>query len=229
MCKGKSINWNTFDADKEDEKTKREMLKQLDFLLATHNVSKSQSKDFIKSQIELYNNGELFDLNRICKIHCFKPHQYDHITNYDSSLLEFENWLRTVVVDWRKGSEELKKEIKKYWPSAGETKVSLGRNKSNIADDYIVIDDAKAVIEVETSINHLNGYKTISSFFSKKNADFGIMIVPWFPMGKGRVEESKALIDLDDLAENYKNTDNPIYRVAVIREIDLYKLGNMMP
>jgi hypothetical protein len=92
-------------------------------------------------------------------------------------------------------------------------------------DSLVVINNRKVAIEVETSNNLDNGYWTLRQALRSRMADYGVMIVPWTAEGQGRAEEGKALGRLDrEFAGSTNLNDGPIYRIAIIRRLDVYRL-----
>ena len=92
-------------------------------------------------------------------------------------------------------------------------------------DNLITVDNKTVAIEIETSINLYNGYFTLRQAVRNKIAEYGVMIVPWTPEGAGRADEGKALGALDREFDGIADLrDGPIYRIAIVRGIDLCRL-----
>ncbi len=207
------MEWVKFDADKVNPQL-IEVIEKLGQEI-TLEVKKEATEI-----ISLYKNGGEKNLNQTIIVDTFRPSEFDNITSNDNSLKTFLEWLVSQSIDWESGSETLKNTISKNFENVNGKTIEGGREKV-ILDNLIKVDNRIVAIEVESSNNLDNGYWTLRQAVKIGRADYGIMIVPWFPLGSGRADEGKALGRLDREFDGRLNSnEGPIYRVSPIRKID---------
>jgi len=207
------MNWIKFDADKPNPNTINRIKDIGKTILITERVQ-------VTEIISLYNSNLKPDLNQVIEINIFKPSEFDNNTINDNSLKTFGSWLLTQNINWKKGSENLKKAIDNNFKQI-EGKVIKGGRAKVILDNLIEVGNKKVAIEIETSTNIENGYFTLKQAIKTKRADYGIMIVPWFPISSGRADEGKATDRLDREFDGKTDLiEGPIFRISPIRKID---------
>ncbi len=221
------IDWQRFDADKPDpgaqkniEKLQRHLLNEagidgLDFQAV---------KNYATTQVRHYAQGGANILNKALMIHTFRPSEFDLIKDNDTSLSELQKFLSEKLFSWQEGSKTVQRALYEKFKKAGSVRMAGGREYVDL-DNLITVENKTVAVEVETSINLDNGYFTLRQAVRNKKADYGVMIVPWTAEGTGRADEGKALGRLDrefDGATDLR--DGPIYRISVVRAIDIFRL-----
>jgi hypothetical protein len=195
-------------------------------MLASEGISIDDTeaiRAFADSQIRAYNSGGSPGLNDTLAVDVFRPHEFDSDSSNDESLAVLLDWLPKRSFNWRDGSKTVQHALAVF-PSGGSRRVQGGREYVEL-DALVLIHDRRAAIEVEASINLDNGFWTLRQALRSKMADYGVMIVPWTAEGQGRADERKALGRLDREFEGSSQlSDGPIYRVAIVRRLDLCRL-----
>lgn len=221
------IYWQKFDADNPDPEAEK-IIKMLQcYLLIAAKIDGSNLRavrEYATAQIDLYTQGDASILNKTLMIHTFRPSEFDSIKGNDTSLSELQQFLSKEQFSWHKGSKTVQRALYDKFEKAGSVRMAGGREYVDL-DNLITVGGKTVAIEVETSINLDNGYFTLRQAIRNKRADYGVMIVPWTAEGSGRADEGKALGRLDrefDGATDLR--DGPIYRIAIVRQIDLYRL-----
>jgi hypothetical protein len=211
------MKWEHFDADKVNTKFIEECKSVAQAYVIEQGMEAS-------NLVQLYKKGEKDELNKTIGVNIFRPHEFDDDESNDSSLETFEKWLLSQNIDWKQGSESLKKSIDKHFQSAG-ARTSKGGRKRVSLDNLVLIENKKVAIEVETSINIDNGYYTLRQAIKTQRADYGMMIVPWFALGPGRADEGIGTDRLDKEFNGETNSNKgPIFRLSPIRIIDTIKM-----
>jgi hypothetical protein len=221
------ISWETFDADKLNPKLEEAIRNLSASILANKGIDPSDSvavRSFAEQEISDYLSGSNPEPNETLGIDIFRPHEFDAVSSNDDSLAELRDWFPTQSFDWRDGSCTVQLALDKSFPSGGPKGVKGGR-ESVYLDNLVIISGRKVAIEIETSINIDNGYWTLRQTLRSAMADYGVMIVPWTAEGQGRADEGKALGRLDrEFDAVIDRRDGPIYRIAIIRRLDVYRL-----
>lgn len=221
------LNWKKFDADKLDPEMELQITSAKTALLNQAGVNEADSEavsKFVSEQMHLYKSNNNPDLNKAYIVTTFKPSEFELIVSNDASLLTLQNFLLYNQFDWNMGSKKVQQALYAMFPKAGHVRIAGGREYVEL-DNLITVDNKTVAIEIETSINLDNGYFTLRQAVRKKRAEYGAMIVPWTSEGTGRADEGKALGKLDrefDGATDLR--DGPIYRIAIVRGIDLCRL-----
>lgn len=220
------IPWKTFDADKLDPEMDK-AIRWMSVEILKANGIDSDDRDAIRSfadtQIMAYESEGTSELNETLAVHIFRPHEFDNDRSNDESLAVLRDWLPKQSLNWRDGSRTVQLALTAF-PSAGSKRVTGGREYVEL-DALVLIHDREVAIEVETSTNLDNGFWTLRQALRSKMADYGVMIVPWTAEGQGRADEGKALGRLDREFEGSSQlSDGPIYRIAIVRRLDLYRL-----
>ena len=221
-----TIPWKKFDADKPNPEMEKVINLLSDRILVDNGVDKADQdavKSYAKDEILKYCSGIDDPANQTIAVDVFRPHEFDAIKSNDESLNVLLHWLPKQKLDWRMGSRTLQVALDDGFPSMGSKLVSGGR-ETVILDNLVLIKDRKVAIEVETSTNIDNGYFTLQQALRKNMADYGVMIVPWTAEGSGRADEGKALGRLDREFDGTAVNHGAIYRIAVIRLLDIYRL-----
>lgn len=216
------IFWKNFDADKPDlDMQKRLQHARVGFLLEAGIKEGEEALKYAVEQMQLYDTGKNQSLNKAYIINSFRPREFDHINSNDDSLSILEQFLGDQQFEWRRGSETIKQALNKHFPSAGDVK-QAGSREDVILDNLIIVGNKRVAIEIETSNNLDNGYFTLRQAVRKQKADYGVMIVTWTPKISGQADEGKALGRLDREFDNATDLrDGPIYRIAIVRGVDL--------
>lgn len=221
------LAWQKFDADKPDPDVEQYIRTLQNNILRQAGVNAADTKEVEKNacnQIAFYESNNNPDLNKAYMVNTFRPSEFDSITTNDASLSDLHRFLLYTQFDWNGGSKMIQRALNNKFHKAGSVRVAGGREYVEL-DNLIIVKDRTVAIEIETSINLDNGYFTLRQAIRNKTADYGVMIVPWTAEGLGRADEGKALGRLD--REFYGATDlrdGPIYRIAILRGIDLYRL-----
>jgi hypothetical protein len=218
------MDWREFDADKKNSSYEAELDRLTDKFLKEHCVDKCNEEavlDFASGEICGYaTNG---NRNRTVSINIFRPHEFDHITDCDQSLDVISQWLFRTTFDWKLGSSAVARSIRSHFNSGGNANIPGGR-EDVILDALVIVDGKVVAVEVEASNNLDNGYFSLRQAVKTKVADYGVMIVPWTANAPGRADEGKALGRLDREFEGQQGyVERPIFRIAIVREIDLLK------
>jgi hypothetical protein len=221
-----SLIWNKFDADRPNEAVIMWIAEQCQRILIDNSINPTDidaAKMFAANEVKAYESGSNDKLNKAIGIDIFRPHEFGSDLSNDNSLDELQKWLLYKTFDWMKGSELIKIELNKSFPAAGPTNIKGGRVRHSL-DNLVTINNRKVAIEIETSGNLDNGFFTLRQAVRGKKANCGVMIVPWMAEKSGRADEGKALGKLDQEFNGSNNMeDGPIYRLAVIRLIDVYR------
>jgi hypothetical protein len=215
--------WEHFDADKPNPRVEEFLRRSADEMLkeACVNQSRNEIRSFVEKQIERYKSGKNPSLNETIAMDIYRPEEFDVVSQNDSSLADLMRWLSAQCFDWRQGSEAVKRAISAKFPSGGSKKSEGGREYV-VLDNLVEIGGKNAAIEVETSNNLDNGFFTLRQAVRTKMADYGMMVVPWSSEGKRRADEGKALGRLDRQFDGSTELrDGPIYRIAIIRRLDV--------
>ena len=221
------LNWEKFDADKPDPTAEKQIRGLQAQLLKAAGVDKEDAlavKTFASEQVALYEKGKNQDLNKAYLINTFRPSEFDSIKTNDVSLSELQQFLLHTPFKWDEGSKRVQQALYEKFDKTGSVRMAGGREYVDL-DNLITVKDKTVAIEIETSINLDNGYFTLKQAIRGKKADYGVMIVPWTAEGSGRADEGKALGRLDrefDGATDLR--DGPIYRIAIVRGVDLMRL-----
>jgi hypothetical protein len=221
------LNWKKFDADKFDPELELQITSAKTALLKQAGVNKADGEavsKYVSEQMHLYKSNDKTDLNKAYIVTTFKPSEFESIASNDASLLTLQNFLLHNQFDWKMGSKKVQQALYAKFPKVGNVRIAGGREYVEL-DNLITVEDKTVAIEIETSINLDNGYFTLRQAVRRKIAEYGVMIVPWTPEGTGRADEGKALGKLDrefDGATDLR--DGPIYRIAIVRGIDLCRL-----
>ncbi len=221
------LNWLKFDADNADPAAE-ELIRNLQAkLLEIVGVDKSNTlavRKFASEQVALYKEGKNLILNKACMVHIFRPSEFDSIEDNDASLSKLQQFLLYNQFNWNEGSKRVQQALNRMFDKVGSVRMEGGREYVEL-DNLISVEGKTVAIEIETSINLDNGYYTLRQAIRNKKADYGIMIVPWTAEGPGRTDEAKALERLDREFDRVKDMrDGPIYRIAIVRVIDLFQL-----
>lgn len=221
------INWQKFDADGPDPEAEKNVKELQRYLLSTAKIDESNATTVSKyatTQVDRYTQGTASSLNKALMIHTFRPSEFDSIKDNDASLSELQQFLATKEFSWHEGSKTIQRALYDEFQKAGSVRMAGGREYVDL-DNLITVGSKTVAVEVETSNNMDNGYFTLRQAIRKKRADYGVMVVPWTAEGPGRADEGKSLGRLDrefDGAIDLR--DGPIYRISIVREIDLYRL-----
>ena len=219
------LSWTAFNADKPSPETEKALDRVVAEILINQEIDPTDVmavKSFVRKQIQDYKAGGNSQLNKTLAVNVFRPQEFDAIRDNDESLDELVRWLPEQSFEWRDGSKTVQHALSAF-PSAGRRLIKGGR-ESVILDGLVVIHGRKVAIEVETSTNLDNGYWTLRQALRSNKADYGVMIVPWTAEGSGRANEGIALGRLDRECEGSGNVSNgAIYRVAIVRCLDLYR------
>lgn len=208
------MDWEKFDADKPNPKTINRIKNIGNTILNTEKTS-------ITEILSLYKSGLRQDLNQTIEVDIFKPSEFDSNTLNDNSLNIFGKWLLSQNIDLKKGSDSFKNVIDNNFKQIESKEIKGVRDKKNILDNLIEVDNRILAIEVEFSTNIDNGYFTLRQAIKTKRADYGIMIVPWFSISSGRADEGLATDRLDrEFDGKTELNEGPIYRISPIRKID---------
>ena len=222
-----SIPWEIFDANRPNPRLEEAIRKLSASILADKGIDLGDGaavRSFAEREVSEYLAGSNSEPNETLGIDIFRPHEFDAVSTNDDFLAELRDWFPTQSFDWRDGSHTVQLALDKSFPSGGTKGVKGGRETVYL-DNLVFIRGRKVAIEIETSTNLDNGYWTLRQAIRTGMADYGVMIVPWTAEGQGRAEEGKALGRLDrefDSATDLR--DGPIYRIAVIRRLDVYRL-----
>lgn len=220
------ITWEPFDADMPHPKPNEMIVILAERLLAGAGINRDDRlavRVFAEREIAIYHSGLNSYLNETVGIDIFRAYEFRLITRNDNSLLALRHWLLLHTCDWRHGSETVKHALDNSFPSGGSKVVKRGRARVFL-DNLIIIEERTVAIEVETSKNLDNGLWTLRQAIRGKMADYGVMIVPWTADGAGRADEGKALGKLDcEFDGKTCMDDGPLYRVAVIRRLDVIR------
>ena len=220
------MNWSQFDADSPDPKITGEIATISTQMLSVKGIDKnnrSAIREFAAKKIEDYNSGLKQELNETIGVHTFRPSEFNSDSSNDISLNELINWLPKQSFEWKNGSRTVQLALKKF-PSAGSVRIEGGREYVEL-DNLVTILNRRVAIEIETSNNLDNGFWTLRQAVQLNKADYGVMIVPWTAEGQGRADEGKALGRIDREFGGSQNVeDGPIYRIAIIRRLDIYRL-----
>jgi hypothetical protein len=221
------ISWETFDADRPNTKLEAAIRSFSASILSNKGIDPGDNaavRSFAEEEISGYFSGSNPEPNETLGIDIFRPHEFDAVSANDDSLAELRDWIPTQSFEWSEGSRTVQLTLDKRFPSGGQKGIKGGRETVYL-DNLVIIRGRKVAIEIETSTNLDNGYWTLRQAIRTGMADYGVMIVPWTAEGKSRAEEGKALGRLDrefDAATDLR--DGPIYRVAIIRRLDVYRL-----
>jgi hypothetical protein len=181
-------------------------------------------KKFASEQVALYENRRNQNLNKAHMINTFKPSEFESIKANDVSLLKLQQFLLRTPFNWNEGSKRVQQALYEKFDKTGSVRVAGGREYVDL-DNLIAVEDKTVAVEIETSINLDNGYFTLRQAIRGKKADYGVMIVPWTAEGAGRADEGKALGRLDRGFDGTTDLrDGPIYRIAIVRGVDLMRL-----
>ncbi|HAS6161600.1 TPA: hypothetical protein ACGVAU_002814 [Vibrio vulnificus] len=220
------MKWKSYDADKvepEIQKVLSDLSGQLLIKYGLNKQSKSEIKKFVDAYISDFKNKGLHqELNTTVGISTFRPYEFTKDTSCDSSLNDLIKSISSFEYDWRLGSKTVQDQVNSKYESAGDKIVRGGRAKV-ILDSLVKIKGKNVAIEYETSINLDNGYFSLRQAIKDGRADYGVMIVPWHEEGPGRANESLATDRLDRDNDDNGNAIGPIFRIAIIRLLDLFK------
>lgn len=219
------ITWETFDADKPDPKMDMEIREMSAKILTIKGINNDRStiSSFAAKHIRDYDTGCNPELDTTLVVHVFRPHEFDSDCSNDESLDILRNWLLSQSFNWRDGSRTVQLALDVF--SSGGSKRSKGGREYVELDNLVVIRGRRIAIEIETSNNLDNGFWTLRQKLRLREADYGVMIVPWTAEKTGRADEGKALGRLDREFEGSRNmSDGPIYHIAIIRQLDIYRL-----
>ncbi|ENY7810548.1 hypothetical protein ACFMNL_004581 [Vibrio parahaemolyticus] len=220
------MKWKSFDADKvepEIQKVLSDLGGQFLIKYGLNKQSKSEIKKFVDAYISDFKNKGLHqELNTTVGISTFRPNEFTKDTNCDSSLNDLIKSLSSFEYDWRSGSKTVQDQVNSKYESAGDKIVRGGRAKV-ILDSLVKIKGKNVAIEYETSINLDNGYFSLRQAIKDGRADYGVMIVPWHEEGQGRANEALATDRLDRDNDDNENAIGPIFRIAIIRLLDVFK------
>lgn len=221
------IQWENLDADKPNTKLQKVIGDLGTWILTEKGIDQSDIaavRTFAEREISNYRSGSNSELNETFGIDIFRPHEFNTVSSNDESLAELRDWFLRQSFNWRIGSRAVQLALDNSFPSGGSKGVKGGR-ESVYLDNLVVIKGHKVAIEIETSTNLDNGYWTLRQALRSGMADYGVMVVPWTPEGSGRADEGKALGRLDREFDGISSTkEGPIYRIAVIRRLDAYRL-----
>lgn len=221
-----TIQWKSFDADKPNPETEKALEQISVKILVANGINKTNHNavnDFAKREIAKYESRLDGSANQTLAISVFRPHEFDFITSNDESLDELLHWLPKQDLDWRDGSRALQLALDGGFSSGGSKSVPGGR-ETVILDNLIEIKGRKVAVEIETSTNIDNGYWTLRLALRRKMADYGVMMVPWTAEGSGRADEGKAVGRLDREFDGEAVQHGAIYRIAIVRRLDIYRL-----
>lgn len=222
------LDWSSFDADEPDPQMQRTLRKLAASELVAKNVlgtvDSETAENFAAERLQSYADGSARELNETMAVNVFRPHEFDSVSRYDNSLTLLLNWCGREPFDWSRGSRTVQVALDASFPSGGSKRVAGGR-EAVVLDNLVAIEGCKVAVEIETSNNLDNGYFTLRLAVREAKADYGVMIVPWTSEGPGRADEGRALGRLDrefDGSESLR--DGPIYRIAIVRKLDIYRL-----
>lgn len=222
-----TITWECFDADSPNPKMQKAIHALSVRVLTDKGVDKEDRtavRLFADREISDYYSGSNPEPNETLGIEIFRPHEFDAVCSNDESLAELRDWFPKQSFNWRDGSRTVQLALDQTFPTGGSKRVKGGREYVDL-DNLVVVKGRKVAIEIETSNNLDNGYWTLRQAIRSGMADYGVMIVPWTAEEPGRADEGKALGRLDrefDGATDLR--DGPVYRIAIIRRLDVYRL-----
>ncbi|MFA0570885.1 hypothetical protein [Vibrio gallaecicus] len=219
------MSWKKFDADEVDHQFVESFVKVgYGYLeeLSVDTTDVNTVKSYTSDAIEKYNNGEQDELNTIVAVHAFKPDEFTASSEISDSLNEFMHSLGGINRDWRKGSKHIQRYVNEKFDSAGDVTLRGGRERVTL-DSLVKIGGLSVAIEYETSTNIDNGYFTLREAIKTGRAHYGVMVVPWSSSHSGRANEAKGIGRLDRDCDGVENPIGPVFSVAVVRLIDIYR------
>lgn len=219
------MRWKEFDANNVDHQFVNSFVKAgYAYLekLSVDILDAKTVKTYTSDAIEKYNNGEQVELNTIVAVHAFKPDEFNVSSEVSDSLNKFMRSLYGVNRDWRKGSKHIQRYVNETFESAGDITLRGGRERVTL-DSLVKIGGLSVAIEYETSTNIDNGYFTLREAIKTNSAHYGVMVVPWSSSHSGRANEAKGIGRLDRDCDGVEKPIGPIFSVAVVRLIDIYR------
>jgi hypothetical protein len=222
-----AISWKRFDASKKDPHFEKILNDRKEYYLRSYGIPRSE-KAAVECEMakhnEAYGAGKRDDLDDIVAINIFKPSEFDDIIENDKALNELNRWLVQIRFKWRSGSSALARLIRSHFEGGRSTTIDSDRAPL-LLDNLVKICGRWAAIEVEASKNMDNGITSMRFAIRRKQADFGVLIVPWLALGPGRVYEGNALGRIDDEFHQQTNpSEGPIYRLALVQKIDICRM-----
>ena len=225
-----TLAWNVIDASRKNEQVSCYMLNQFKREIEMRNIKIDNEqivKEFASQALEAYESKSSDELNKSLAVDIFRPHEFDSCNLNDKSLKILSDFILSEKFDWRNKSDILAKGLRKKFMKAGSCQIEGSRGDHPLKlDALLLIENRRVAIEVEFSNNLDNGYNTLRLAIRKELADCGVMLVPWSSKAKYLADEGKALSKLDQEFDGSSNMhEGPIYRFAVVRLLDIYKLG----
>lgn len=224
------LDWTNYDADKPNPQSDMFIKQHIRIALLENRIetgNRSAIHGFAENILSGYKKGTKYELNQTLAVDIFRPSEFENIDDNDSSLTELIRYLSKTTFDWHKGTQAIVVKLREHFkqkPIPGVTKIA-GANESVTLDVLVKIRNREVAIEVEESTNIDNGYFTLKQAVADKIADYGVMIVPWTEKAKGRAQQRMALGRLDREFNGITDLSRgPIYRIGILRLIDIYKL-----
>lgn len=172
--------------------------------------------------IDAWKSDTLNYLNEVVSVHAFSPEEFADDTANRDSLENLLSWMIGQQFDWRRRSDEIARSIKNAKEFINIKNVVVNGLSDLKLDALVKVNDRKVGVEVEGSTNIEKGLFALRMAKRKGQTDYGVLIVPLWPLGKGRACQVKAQARLDaEFSGSQQTADGPIYALTPIRLLDV--------